>query len=126
MDICSGNHTLRERPQRAKLGHLPFLMAELYKNSSQHYRGRDNVSVNVMMEMDRSENRAGEDSQVLISRCGELRGQGRHAGGRLGLSLSTAQSVPRPPGHPDSRPPAQKALPPLSAFLLPRLCGPAL
>lgn len=45
----------------------PFPMAELYKNSSQRYRSKGNVSVNGMMETDRNENGAGEDSRVLIS-----------------------------------------------------------
>lgn len=102
---------------RVKLGHLPLLMAELYKNSSQRYRSKDDASLNVLMEMGRSGNVTGEGTPpVLISQCGELRGQGRHAKGRLGLSLSAAQLAPRPPGHPDSRPPAQKALPPLVSF----------
>lgn len=43
-------HAERKAP-RVKLGHLPFLMVELYKNLRQRYRSRDNVSVNVLMEM---------------------------------------------------------------------------
>lgn len=82
-------HAERKAP-RVKQGHVPFLMAELAKNSSQRYRSRDNVSVNVLMEKDRSGNVAGRGSPVLISQCGELRGQGRHARGRLGLRLSAA------------------------------------
>lgn len=45
---------------RVKLGHLPLLMAELYKNSSQRYRSKDDASLNVLMEMGRSGNVTGE------------------------------------------------------------------
>lgn len=59
-----------------------------------------------------------------FSGCGEPSGQGRHARGRLGLSFSPAGPAPRPPGHPDSRPPAQKALPPLVSFPVARIVWP--
>lgn len=55
---------------------------------------------------------AGRQAPSLLLSVESRRGQRRDTRGKLGLSFSPAQPALRPPGHPDSRPPAQKALPP--------------
>lgn len=115
---------------RVELGRLPLLMAELNnKSSSQAYGARGIPFINVLKKTDRRLRvGSGQGSDPSLDVGDQRRAAGRNAGDRQGPPSLPNGHQPRPPKHPDSRPPGteDKGSSPLSAFLFPGLCSQAL